>query len=139
MGSGSSRPVSRFHLTAQDVVSECVKDGTINNLSILVTGASSGIGIETSRVLAYNGAKVFMMERDKTKLQEVVNNINQELNQQQQSTDGSIQGVICDLNSLASVKQFAQEFIQENAFLNILILSPPPPLKKVSFHQKNRN
>lgn len=123
MGSGSSRPVSRFHLTAQDVVNECVKDRSINNLSILVTGASSGIGIETSRVLAYNGAKVFMMGRDKTKLQEVVNNINNELNQQHQSTGGSVQGVICDLNSLASVKQFAQKFIQENKFLNILILN----------------
>ena len=119
MGSGSSRPASRFHLTAQDVIDECGKNGTINNLSILVTGATSGIGIETSRVLALNGAKVFLMGRDQSKLENVVNNINHEL----KSSSGSVQGVICDLNSLASVKQFAQKFLQENSFLNVLILN----------------
>ena len=119
MGSGSSRPVSRFHWTAQDAINECGKNGMINDLSILVTGATSGIGIETSRVLALNGAKVFLMGRDKSKLEDVVNNINQEL----KSSSGSAQGVICDLNSLASVKQFAQKFLQENSFLNVLILN----------------
>ncbi len=43
------------------MINEYAKDDMINNLSILVTGASFGFGIETSRVLAYNGAKVFMM------------------------------------------------------------------------------
>lgn len=119
MGSGNSHPVSRFHLTAQDVINECDKNGTINNLSILVTGATSGIGIETSRVLAFNGAKVFLMGRDKSKLEDVVNSINNEL----KPSIGSVQGVVCDLNSLASVKQFAQKFLQENSFLNVLILN----------------
>ena len=119
MGSDGSRPVSRFHLTAQDVIDECGKNGTINNLSVLVTGATSGIGIETSRVLAVNGAKVFLMGRDQSKLDDVVNNINHEL----KSSGGSVQGIICDLNSLASVKQFAQKFLQENSCLNVLILN----------------
>lgn len=119
MGSGNSRPVSRFHLTGQDVINECDQNGMINHLSILVTGATSGIGIETSRVLALNGAKVFLMGRDQSKLDDVVNSINHEL----KSTNGSVQGVVCDLNSLASVKQFAEKFLQENSFLNVLILN----------------
>jgi len=123
MGAGSSRSTSRFHLTAQDVVNECAKGRMMNSLRILVTGASSGIGIETGRVLACNGAKVYMMGRDKTKLQEVISSINNELQEQQQPSGGSVEGVICDLNSLASIKQFAQKFIQENKPLNILILN----------------
>lgn len=33
------------------------------------------------------------------------------------------QGVLCDLNSLASVKRFAQKFVQNNAPLHVLILN----------------
>jgi NAD(P)-dependent dehydrogenase (short-subunit alcohol dehydrogenase family) len=123
MGSRSSRSNPRFQLTAQDVVNECARGRILNNLRILVTGASSGIGTETSRVLAVNGAKVYMMGRDEAKLQEVINGVNNELQQQQRPSGGSVEGVICDLDSLASIKQFAQKFLQENSFLNILILN----------------
>ena len=61
MGSGNSGPASRPHLTGQDVINECGLAGRIKNLSILVTGASSGIGIETRRALACNGAHVYLM------------------------------------------------------------------------------
>jgi NAD(P)-dependent dehydrogenase (short-subunit alcohol dehydrogenase family) len=117
MGSENSGPASRSHLTGQDVINECGLAGRIKNLSILVTGSSSGIGIETSRVLAYNGAKVFMLGRSKTKLEEVINDINHELKQQNQSNRGSVQGVICDLNSLSSIKQFAQKFIPKCSYI----------------------
>jgi NAD(P)-dependent dehydrogenase (short-subunit alcohol dehydrogenase family) len=123
MGSGSSCSDNRARMKGQDVINECGLAGKIKNLSILVTGASSGIGIETSRVLAFNGAKVFMLGRSQTKLEEVINDVNQELKQQPQSNRGSVQGVLCDLNSLSSIKQFAQKFMRENAFLNVLILN----------------
>ena len=42
---------------------------------------------------------------------------------QQKPSGGSVQGVICDLNSLASVKQFAEKFVKEKTPLNILILN----------------
>ena len=126
MGAGSSRPVSRFHLTAQEAVNECGNGSTVKRLNILVTGATSGIGIETARVLACNGAKVYLMGRDQSKVHQVVQNISNELQQQQQQqypSGGSIHGVICDLNSLASIKHFAQEFINEKTRLNVLILN----------------
>ncbi|CAF0984684.1 unnamed protein product, partial [Rotaria sordida] len=56
-----------------------------------------------------------------TKLQQVLENINKEL--QEKSSSGSVQSVICDLNSLLSIKQFAEKFTQENTPLNILILN----------------
>jgi NAD(P)-dependent dehydrogenase (short-subunit alcohol dehydrogenase family) len=112
---------SRYHMTAQDVIEECGENSKVKHSNILVTGATSGIGIETGRALALAGAKVYLMGRSETKLQEVIENINKEL--QQKPSGGSVQGVICDLNSLASVKQFADKFIKDKTPLNILILN----------------
>ncbi len=61
------------------------------------------------------------MGRSETKLQEVMENIKKDL--QQKSSTGSVEGVICDLNSLASIKQFAAKFTREKTPLNILILN----------------
>jgi retinol dehydrogenase-12 len=113
---------SRSRLTTQDIINECGQDSGITEKYILVTGATSGLGLETGRSLACAGANVYLMGRDAAKLQGVVQNINNELQQQQQHT-GSVQGVICDLDSLASVKQFAQQFTRENKRLNVLILN----------------
>ena len=121
MGSSSSCTASRFHLTAQDIVKGCGAAGQLKHLHILVTGASSGIAIETGRVLASNEAKVYMMGRSEGKLNEVIQDLNQQL--QQQGSAGSVQGVICDLNSLASIKRFAESFVNNNAPLNILVLN----------------
>jgi NAD(P)-dependent dehydrogenase (short-subunit alcohol dehydrogenase family) len=121
MGSGATRPVARRDMTAQDIVNECGANSKVKNAHILVTGATSGIGIETGRILALAGAKVYLMGRSETKLQEVMENIKKDL--QQKSSTGSVEGVICDLNSLASIKQFAEKFTREKTPLNILILN----------------
>ena len=71
MGSGNSR----YHMTAQDIIEECGENSKIKNSNILVTGATSGIGIETGRALALGGAKVYLMGRSETKLQDVIENI----------------------------------------------------------------
>jgi NADP-dependent 3-hydroxy acid dehydrogenase YdfG len=121
MGSGGSVTKSRFDLTTEDIINECSSDSDIKQKCILVTGATSGIGLETSRKLACAGAKVYLMGRDEAKLQNVIQNITREI-EEKQST-GSVQGVVCDLDSLASVKQCAQKFVKENIPLNILILN----------------
>ncbi|CAF0983952.1 unnamed protein product [Didymodactylos carnosus] len=59
MGARSSRPISRFHLAAQEVVDECGNGSVVKHLHVLVTGATSGIDIETARVLACNEASLF--------------------------------------------------------------------------------
>ncbi|CAF1130387.1 unnamed protein product [Adineta steineri] len=121
MGSSDSRSQSRYNMTAQDVINECGENSKVKQSHILVTGATSGIGIETGRVLALAGAKVYLMGRSEIKLQQVIENINKEL--QQKATSGSVQGVFCDLNSLTSIKKCAEKFISENTPLNILILN----------------
>ncbi|CAF1239006.1 unnamed protein product [Adineta ricciae] len=121
MGINSSQTPRRQNLTAQDIIHECNEQSKVKQSYVLVTGATSGIGIETGRTLALAGAKVYLMGRSETKLQKVVTDINEEL--QQSTAGGSVQGVLCDLNSLASIKTFAQKFIQDNVPLNILILN----------------
>ncbi|CAF1141119.1 unnamed protein product [Didymodactylos carnosus] len=70
--------------------------------------------------LACAGAKVYLMGRDEAKLQGVLQNINYEL--QEKKSNGSLEGVICDINSLSSIKKIAQKFREENKPLNVLIL-----------------
>lgn len=123
MGSGHSGSVSRFHMTAQDIINECGKDCRVECLQVLVTGATASIGMESARVLACAGAQVHLLGRNEVKLRSVIENINNELKQQKQVSGGSVHGVVCDLNSLASVKQFCQKFMQESTPLNVLVLN----------------
>jgi NAD(P)-dependent dehydrogenase (short-subunit alcohol dehydrogenase family) len=121
MGSGGSSSNSRFNMTAQDVIDECGTNSKLKESHIMVTGATSGIGIDTGRALALAGAKVYLMGRSETKLKEVIGNINKDL--QQKPSSGSVQGVTCDLDSLLSIKQCAEKFTKEKMPLNILILN----------------
>ena len=121
MGSSASSPKSRFSLTAQDVVDECRNECSIDQLHILVTGATAGIGTETGRVLACAGANVYLLGRDESKLQVVVKNIENEL--QQKGSAGRVHSFVCDLNSLASIKRFGHEFLAAKKPLNRLILN----------------
>ncbi|WP_247997781.1 SDR family NAD(P)-dependent oxidoreductase [Brucella tritici] len=42
----------------------------LNGQTVLITGAARGIGLETSRLLAAVGARIFMVDRDESTLQE---------------------------------------------------------------------
>lgn len=119
MGSGSS--ASRASLTATDIVNECSKQVSISSLNILVTGATSGIGLESARVLALAGAQVYAMGRSETKLQEVLQSISKQL--EQSTNGGSIKPALCDLNSLQSIKTFAEKFVSSRTPMNILLLN----------------
>ncbi len=44
---------------------------------IIITGASSGIGAASAQLLAKNGAKVVLVARNESKLQKVMDSINQ--------------------------------------------------------------
>jgi len=47
----------------------------LDNKVAIVTGASAGIGIDTARVLALGGAKVFLACRDKKKTLKVIDEL----------------------------------------------------------------
>src|SRR5690242_5217736 len=62
-GPGDARP------TALDIIEHEGMDGKLTGEVIVITGISSGIGIETTRALAMTGATLFLTARDVTKAQ----------------------------------------------------------------------
>ncbi|XP_027159642.1 short-chain dehydrogenase TIC 32, chloroplastic-like isoform X1 [Coffea eugenioides] len=86
-----------------------------SGLTAIVTGASSGIGAETARVLALRGVRVVMGVRNMAAGQEVKDAIVKE------TPEAKVDVSELDLSSLASVRNFAKEFKSSGRPLNILI------------------
>jgi NAD(P)-dependent dehydrogenase (short-subunit alcohol dehydrogenase family) len=87
--------------------------GKLANKTILITGCSSGIGIETARALKATGARLFLTARDLSKGHKALGDILE---------PGRVDLLLLDLNSLASVRSFASEFLEASGNqLNILI------------------
>ena len=83
--------------------------------TVLVTGANSGIGFQTARELARQGAQVLLGVRDVAKGESARNRIVAEMPQAQVSV------VPLDMASLASIRGFAGEFTSSGAKLDVLV------------------
>ncbi|RZB44190.1 Short-chain dehydrogenase TIC 32, chloroplastic [Glycine soja] len=90
-------------------------DGT--GFTAIVTGASSGIGTETTRVLALRGVHVIMGVRNMLAAKDVKETILKEI------PSAKVDAMELDLSSMKSVRKFASEFKSSGLPLNILILS----------------
>jgi NAD(P)-dependent dehydrogenase (short-subunit alcohol dehydrogenase family) len=90
----------------------------------IVTGANSGLGLETARELARHGARVVMACRNTAKGQEALREI------QASAPNAQLELSELDLSSLASVKAFAERYLSEHDGLDLLInnagLMAPP-------------
>lgn len=82
--------------------------------TVVITGASDGIGKETAKDLAMRGAKVIMACRDMKKCESVRKEIVIE------SSNKYIYCRKCDLASMESIKQFAKRFNEGNSYLSDL-------------------
>lgn len=97
--------------TAEDVIV-----GTdLSSKTIVISGATSGIGKETARVLAKKGAHVIMAIRNLQTGEELKSAIKAE------SPKARVDVMKLDLGSVASVRQFADEFKSRKFPLNVLI------------------
>ncbi|XP_030537201.1 short-chain dehydrogenase TIC 32, chloroplastic-like [Rhodamnia argentea] len=88
-------------------------DGT--GFTAIVTGASSGIGVETTRVLALRGVHVIMAVRNVDAGRSVKEAILEEL------PSAKIDVMELDLSSMASVRKFALDYQSSALPLNLLI------------------
>ncbi|KAH9677736.1 NAD(P)-binding Rossmann-fold superfamily protein [Citrus sinensis] len=88
-------------------------DGT--GLTAIVTGASSGIGTETARVLALRGVHVIMAVRNMAAGKDVREAIVKEI------PSAKVDAMELDVSSLASVRKFASEYNSQGRPLNILM------------------
>ncbi len=85
------------------------------NKTIIITGASSGLGKQASKVLAQKGATVIMAVRNVKKGEVVAKEIRTEF------PNSNIIVKSLDLNSLKSIKSFADSFISDYNQLDVLI------------------
>nr|XP_023886829.1 short-chain dehydrogenase TIC 32, chloroplastic-like isoform X8 [Quercus suber] len=97
--------------TAEDVTQGV--DGT--GLTAIVTGASSGIGTETTRVLALRGVHVIMGVRNMVAGKDAKEAIIKEI------PTAKVDVMELDLSSMATVRKFASDFNSSGLPLNILI------------------
>jgi len=82
---------------------------------VIVTGSSSGIGLEAARVLVNKGAEVIIAVRNKEKGKKAVDRI------KAQNAEAKVKLMILDLADLNSVSKFVKEFKNEYSKLDILI------------------
>ena len=107
-GPGDARP------TALQIIQDEGLEGKLQDKTFLITGCSSGIGVETARAIAATGATTYCivrdMERGKTALSGILK-------------PGRVELLHMDLSSLASVRAGAKQFLEHNKGrgLNVLI------------------
>ena len=102
--------------TTAEQVSEGVD---LSGKNALVTGANTGIGQETARVLALRGAHVIMACRNLEKAEQARQSILKSAGGR--IGDSQIDLLELDLNSLAKTRQSAEEFSRRNIPLHLLI------------------
>ncbi|OIW09875.1 hypothetical protein TanjilG_24530 [Lupinus angustifolius] len=86
-----------------------------NSLTAIVTGASSGLGLETTRVLALRGVHVVMAVRN------VENGMNVKETLLKEIPTAKIDVMELDLSSMVSVRKFSADYNSSGRPLNILI------------------
>lgn len=109
-GPGDARP------TAMQIVEDEGLVGKLSDKVFLVTGVSSGIGIETMRALYATGGHVFGTVRNVEKGQKAVDDV-----KSRTKSGGKITLIEMDNESLASVRAAAESFLKQSKQLNILV------------------
>jgi NAD(P)-dependent dehydrogenase (short-subunit alcohol dehydrogenase family) len=89
--------------------------------TILITGTTSGIGIETARTLALKGAHVVMANRNIIQSEQLRDKIYAEYSDPEKRNN--IDMIHMDLSSLQSVQAAAKEFLSKGWPLHVLILN----------------
>ncbi|KAF8390469.1 hypothetical protein HHK36_024995 [Tetracentron sinense] len=100
--------------TAEQVTEDC-SCLLSSHITAIITGATSGIGAETARVLAKRGVRLVIPARDLKRAAEVKEMI------QKETPQAEIILLEIDLSSFASIKRFCSEFLSLGLPLNILI------------------
>ena len=107
----------------------CQSKAKLNGKTVIITGANTGIGLETAVDLAGRGARVILACRSKEKGEAAVAEV------KRRSNEGDAAFVSLDLASLYSVREFAAKILDEEAHIDILInnagVCMPPYTKTV--------
>ena len=83
--------------------------------TVLVTGATAGIGQVAARELARRGAKVVVVGRSRERCESTVEAIRRE------TGNAQVESIVADLSSQAEVRRLAREFHDRHARLDVLV------------------
>ncbi len=87
----------------------------LSGRTVLVTGATSGIGLTASQELAGMGAELVLAGRDPARLEAAVSAV------RARSSSGRVSGLCHDLSSLAAVRALAGEVRERHPRLHVLV------------------
>lgn len=87
----------------------------IRGKTILVTGATSGIGLEASGELARLGASVVLVGRDPARTEAAVADV------AAQSGSREVSHLLCDFSSQAAIRKLAADFLARHDRLHVLV------------------
>ncbi|KAL4996644.1 dehydrogenase with different specificitie [Aspergillus recurvatus] len=105
-GPGDARP------TAMQIVKDYEVEGRLSGKVVLITGCSSGIGVETARALYHTGATIYVTTRNIDKAKAALSNLD-DLSR--------VHFLELDLSRLDSVRACAEQFKSKSSQLDILI------------------
>ena len=108
---------ARSKLTGDD--NAAAAKAELTGRTVVVTGANSGIGLETSRVLLERGARVVMLARDQTRNEAAA----AQLRSAQRNPAGSLVTMTLDLSSLASIDHLVTAYRASGLPIHILVLN----------------
>jgi len=83
------------------------------NKTVLITGASSGIGREAAIAFAKQGANLILVARRKEKLEE--------LKEQLEKLDTKVMTYKCDISDKSQVRKMSQDVLKEFGHIDILV------------------
>ncbi len=86
-------------------------------MHIIITGATSGLGLKAAEILVGLGANVHLVGRNETKLNSVIDN----LQDSARKSGGSATGHVCDLSLLRSTTKLVAELQQAVPEVHVLI------------------
>ncbi|KAF0306222.1 Retinol dehydrogenase 12 [Amphibalanus amphitrite] len=93
----------------------CTSQRDMTGKVVLVTGANSGLGLESTRLLAERGAAVVMACRDMKKAEEALQKI------RRHTQNGQLIPMELDLADFDSIKSFARHFKEQFSRLDVLM------------------
>lgn len=102
----------------------------VRNKHVVVTGASSGIGLDCALKLGAAGATVILAARTPSKLQETVDRI--------RANGGKAYAYACDLSDMADCDRFIQTVLDEHRHVDILINNAGRSIRRSVKHSFDR-
>src|SRR5919109_1292377 len=87
--------------------------GAIKGKKILITGASSGIGLDTALKVGDAGGEVLLVSRTREKLEEVATQV--------EERGGTAHVHPCDLSDLDDIDRLTQEVLDEHGGIDVLV------------------